>query len=510
MEFNLYEKQNNKNDILIIVLCFISMLFIIQLVSGLTANSSNYSVGSFGTGLVSSNASSDNYQAVFLSESPGTTRNGESDSYTTNVGFFDNTPYYRGVSITSYSIYPKSTVPGSIIRLSLSALNSESVWAVLTLPDNTQETISMNNNQYSYYTADLIGQYTVVFYANNSQGNLASVIDTFDITSPVIPPSGGGGTRTIIEKCTYVWDCTSWSICSDKEQERVCNNIGNCTGTEGKPLEMRECSDALFDVVMGLNEIEITQNKTLKFGINLTETKGIEKIDVQIKYSIIDNNNTEIFSQIETRAIQGNLTYEKEIKDINLESGKYILRVDILYGNLQRAFAEQNFEVIKGNNGREKPKPEGIGSLFEKLNYKVVLLYVLLICGLIFVLWMILLIFKKLKRERTLIKQVPKRTKLRLITKIKEILRNIKNVFQMEYSEDTISSLLNKKVYSSGGNFIGEVREVILGKNNIHSLKILLDKKYDFIGKGIIVDYKNVKSIKDVVILDEEVLSILK
>jgi hypothetical protein len=82
--------------------------------------------------------------------------------------------------------------------------------------------------------------------------------------------------------------------------------------------------------------------------VDLTEKMGVEKIDVHIKYSIINEENYEIFSQIETKAIKKSLFYEKEIKEIALVDGEYILRVDILYGNLQRAFAEQKIVIQKG------------------------------------------------------------------------------------------------------------------------------------------------------------------
>jgi len=116
---------------------------------------------------------------------------------------------------------------------------------------------------------------------------------------------------------------------------------------EGKPIEERICSDALFDLTLNLL-ITNYKNNTIKFNVDLTEKEGIDKIDVQIKYSIIDKDNNEIFSQIETKAIQGELNYEKEIEEVELADGEYILRVDILYGDLQRAFAEQKFEVKKG------------------------------------------------------------------------------------------------------------------------------------------------------------------
>ena len=379
---------------------FVFVIFLIQFATGgLTASSENYSVARFETGIASSDSLSESYTALSISEYEGTTRNAENGVHILNVGFFNNTVYYVTVSIGSYSIYPESAVNGSIIQFSVSALNYQSIWAVLTLPNSTQETISMKNNEYSYYVANQIGTYNITFYANSSRGNLASVIDSFEITYPVVPPtppSGGGGTKIIIEECTYIWDCTSWSICLDKVQERTCTNLGNCTGIEGKPLEVRECSDALFDVVMRLNDLEITQNETLNFSINLTETKGIEKIDVQIRYSIIDSNNTEIFSQIETRAIEGNLTYVKEISEVSLGAGEYILRVDILYGNTQRAFAEQGFEIAKTETGETEIQEKwNLLSFLEELNYANIIL--LVFCLLI--LSSIIIVLKKLRKR---------------------------------------------------------------------------------------------------------------
>ena len=433
-----------KINIQLIIVCFISLLFIFQLVSAITVNSSSYSVGKFSTGLVTSNSSSSSYESLLLSESGGTTRNGQSDSYTTNVGFFDNTPYYRAVSITSYSIYPKSSVQGSIIRLMVSALNSDRVWAVLTRPDSTQETIALSNNVNLYYTADQIGRYDVTLYANNSMGDLASVIDSFDITSPVNPPSGGGGggggITVITKECTFIWDCTSWSICLNGNQIRECKNNGNCEGIKGKPEETRKCSDALFDVAMQLNEVQVTQNKTLKFNINLTETKGIEKIDVQVKYSIINSNNTEIFSQIETKAVENNLTYDKDINDLKLPNGTYTLRIDIIYGNLQRAFAEQRFEVISEAIPKETQKEEHLVSFLERLNHSKIIILLALLIG-IFILFVIFIRLRILKTRRAYAIENNLREGLELagegrIDEARDKYREIKKIYRSSEDKD--------------------------------------------------------------------------
>lgn len=547
---------------IITILFLINFFLLIQSTSAINLSSGNYSVGMFGTGIATATPSSANYNSTALTEAKGTTRNAESGTSTANIGFFENISYYRIVSITSYEIYPDSAVQGSIIRLSISALNSQSVWAVLTLPNSTLETISLTNDGNSYYTANNVGVYTVTFYANSSQGNLASVIDTFEITSSVTPTvtspsSGGGGTTTIIEKCNYIWDCTAWNICLNGNQTRKCENIGNCTGIEGKPIETRECSDALFDVVMKLKEVELTTNKTLNFSIDLIETKGIEKIDVQIRYSIINNNKTEIFSQIETRAIQGNLIFEKEISEIKLVEGEYIIRVDILYGNLQRAFAEQKFEV---KDGGLKISPE------KRFIDKSLIIYGILI---IIIILLIIILIRKKKNKRKNYAEYKRKVKQNLIkirgknlliilvsfaligalllkvdsitgfvvesakavnnwnvfefvlligilglltflfrNRIKIFINKIKENIKSRYRKESLKGLINKKVYSENGNYFGIIEEVIIesGENKIDSLKIRLDKKHKFKTKGAIIDYKFVKGISEIVIIDEKIL----
>jgi len=601
----------NKKNLLLMGLVFIFMAM--QPISALTANSSSYSVSMFGTGMASSTPSSTNYSSTALTEAKGTTRNAESSSLTANIGFFENTIYHRTVSITSWLISPpsKSAVIGSTIGLYISALNYQSIWAEITSPNNQVQILTLNNTNSVYYlpSPSVIGRYKVIFYANSSTGATASAIDYFELTEqaapPVIPPSGGGGggTTTVIEKCAYIWDCSSWSICQQGKQQRECKNIGNCTGTEGKPLESKECSDALFDVGIALT---LTQNETLKFSIDLIEKKGIEKIDVQLKYSIINSNNTEIFSQIETKAILGNLSYEKEIKDVKLSDGEYLLRVDIIYGNLQKAYAEQKFKSI---NGKIEPIRE------EKISEpagRIITLHTLLILILLMIVLVVIVLIILIKRRGkidALVTEGKEYIQRGEISKAKENYKLLKEVYESEYKgkasvynkikdyydvlansmknksaflavsistlfligltangnitgfavndlaspnkadgvwimligilalsllvwrkrtskiirksekedyasglnkfssvrEKSISGLLNKKAYSENGNFLGEIKEVILANNRIDSLKIKLNKKDRFKARGVIASYKYVKGIGEVIIIDEKI-----
>ncbi len=516
-------------------LCITIILLLIftQSAFALTAESSSYLVSKFDSGLQASKPSSDNYQLSAISTNQGGTRNSAGDTFTANTGFFGNTTYYVTVSITSYSISPSSAVIGSTIGLYISALNAQSVWAKITSPNAQEQTLTLTNNQFVNYlpSPSVVGRYDVIFYANSSSGAIASAVNHFELTAqtslPAQSSSSGGGNNggvgsstTIIEKCTYIWDCTPWNLCSEGKQKRVCANIGSCAGTEGKPIEERVCSDALFDVVMKFKEIELTKNETLKFGIDLTETKGIEKIDVQIKYSIIDSKNNEIFSQIETRAIQGNLTYQKEINEIKLTDGGYTLRIDILYGNLQRAFAEQKFEVkdkgISVTNYSQNNLifyfisiATGMASYLtnipfyikthitsyatfanNKINFpdyiKIMIIIIIVILAAIFVF-------------------------IRIYPKISKYLKTVYSINSKEKEGYGLTSTIGKKVYTETGDEIGKVIEVYCEDKNISGWLIKLDSKFSRREhhNKFMIRHKDVLSVKDIMIIRGDSISLL-
>lgn len=551
-------------------LFFISLIsiifFLVQYVSALTANSSDYSVSMFGTGLAAANPSSANYNSTALSEAKGTTRNAESGTYTGNIGFFENTTYYRTVSITSYSISPSSAVVGSSISLYISALNYQSVWAKITSPNSQEQTTSLVNNQFVVYNPpSLVGRYSVTFYANSSTGAIASAISYFDLTEQTTTPSGGGssggGTTTIIEKCTYNWDCTPWGVCSEGKIKRICINVGDCTGTESKPKEEIECPQALFDVSLKLKDIKLSEDRILNFSINFMEKMTMEKIDVHIKSSIINKDGYEIFSQIETRAVQGNLSYEKEIDEIKLVDGEYTLRVDILYGNLQRAFAEQRFEITKGKIELKEELSFQKTLEFLKVNLAYIVVILLVLSGVILTRSYASFIYKRdgaiVKFSETIKSKgkylayllfgllaigflitiyklditgrivgnllsnrgtflpliiiivlalliIFRKRFVLVLEKIIELLSGISDK-NKKYPSNSILGLMNKKVYSENGHYIGKVNDIIIENNKIESLKINIDKKYKFKARGISMSYRHVKNVSEVVIIEEKI-----
>ena len=549
-----FESSCNKLSILVAIL-FFYLAIMSMAVFAINATSGNYSIAMFGSGLQSSNTSSSSYNGTLLLTHTGSTRGANTTTYTSNIGFFDNVSYFRAVSITSYTISPTSAVVGSTISLSISALNSQSVWANVTSPNNQVQRLNLVNDDTLEFLPipSVVGTYTVTFYANSSTGTIASAVDTFALTATSTTPSsggGGGGGGGTTATCTYNWDCTPWSVCADGKQTRECKNIGTCTGTENKPIEEIDCSEALFDILLKLKNIDLNENKSLLFSYDLIEQIGVEKIDVHIKTSIIDSRNNEIFSRIETKAVQGNLSVIDKIDEIRFIDGDYILRVDILYGNLQRAFAEQKFKVENG----KLEKIVGELPEREKINLTVLLILLILILATAII---IILLKKRRKRKHEVhrhrmeahkhhkthkhkhrssvrkiviaiaigaaaifletssrgkiigfaVNEIPSKVSsnflwiLPLLILIGLLIIYRKKILS-KYFSNKVLDLMDKEVYTDSGDYIGKVEEVIIEKNKIDSLRVKLDdKKTTYKTKGLIIKYSQVKGIKHVIII---------
>ena len=465
------------NKILSLLLLFI---FLIESVFALTASSSSYSVSTFGNGVVSGEANSANYIVNSLSENRGTTSNAESSSFRGNIGFFNQGSYSTSVSITSYSINPSPVVVGSTIDFSISALNANLVWVKITPPNAQEYTLNLINGGIVSHLPipSIVGTYQVIFYAQSSTGAVASVVSSFVLTAqssgggPSGPSSGGSGGSSGTSGCNYIWDCTPWSVCDNSLQNRVCNNIGSCQGVQGKPAEQISCSESLFDVLINLDSLQLGSN-SISFDVSLTELLNSDELDVHIKYSIIDFENNEIFSQIETRAVDEDISYNKIIDGLNLANGNYRLRVDVLYGNLQRAFAEESFSYGSVNGGITGFAGEGEGIGF-KLNTPIIIS----LAGIILIL--ILIYVLKYRKKKNVINLMP----------------------------NSVLGLEGLEVYTDSGIKLGKVYDIMIKENKIYGLMIAVDKEANLKYPKILIRYSYVQNIKDAVIVSSVVMDV--
>ena len=74
------------------------------------------------------------------------------------------------------------------------------------------------------------------------------------------------------------------------------------------------------------------------------------------------------------------------------------------------------------------------------------------------------------------------------------------------YPKNSILGLIDKKVYSEDGDYLGEVKDVIFGENRIDGLKVQVNKRHKLGKKGIIVSYRYVKSVGKILVFDKRVL----
>ncbi len=468
------------------IFSFLIFLLVISFADALTGSSQSYSVSMFGNSVASGDASSNNYNSVSLSENGGTTSGAVGNNLNANIGFFADSPYTQTVSITSYSITPDSVVVGSTIAFSINALNANQVWVKIIPPNSQEYILNLINGQIVNHLPipSIVGNYQVIFYAQSSSGALASVVDSFELISQsssnsnagagASASSGGGGGgvsgNAIIEQCTYNWDCSPWSVCSNGVQTRQCANIGTCVGNENKPVEQTACSEALFDISLNLEEVSVSNN-LLNFNVDLIEKFGVDSIDVHLKYSIIDSNDEEIFSQIETKAVKGSLSFEKKLNEFILNDGDYTLRVDVLYGNLQRAFAEQSFRVFQG---REITGFAGEGKgIGLNINFNLVMIS-------IGILILALIVYFVLRRKKNF--------------KVRET-TNYNSVVGLEGLE----------VYTDSGIKLGKIYDVMISDNKIYGLMIIVDKDAGIKYSKVLIRYNYVQNVKDAVIVSSSV-----
>lgn len=459
-----------------IKLILILFLFLIDFSSSLVATSSSYSVNMFGNSVNTGIGSSNSYSATFLSENSGTNNNALGNGFNANIGFFES-PYFSTVSLNSYLISPKSVVIGNIVSLMINAPNAQSVWAEVTSPNSQIQILNLVNGQTLNYlpVPSIIGRYNVTFYANSSSGAITSVVDYFDLIEQTVSSTTGGSSGSggsggssggVIQSCTYNWDCTPWSLCSNGMQLRSCRNIGNCIGNESRPIESMSCNQALFDLSLELDSLQILEDR-IRFLVNLEEQFGVEELDVHLKYSIIDSGNFEIFSQIETVAVRGSLEIGKELK-VNLEEGNYKLRVDVLYGNLQRAFAEQSFVISNLQGGiTGLALVDYINS--RRIAFSVILLVissVILLGG-----YYSLALRKNLKKD-----------------------------------SNSLNNLIGLNVYTNSGLKIGQVYDVVLHDNSVYGLAVLVEKGVPINHEKVMIRYSYVDNVNDVVVVDSNIL----
>ncbi|MDO8517485.1 MAG: hypothetical protein Q7S33_05165 [Nanoarchaeota archaeon] len=281
-------------------------------------------------------------------------------------------------------------------------LNQVSVSTDSSITKNTAQTISYSTSAGSYnWSISCTDEY------NNSANSSSRALTVTSAPAVSSTGGGGGGGGGTAESC-YNWKCGEWSDCINDVQTRTCTNLGTCTGVKGKPAEMQNCIAvgkvfALFDIKIDLKNIQMVKKEALVLFIDLINVKSTGQIDVQMNYDIYYLNNTLIYSEKETRAIDQYLSFKKTIDEILLEPGQYKIAVKIFYGTNQEAYSESIFEVTPEG----EVKYEGAFKFFNVTN--IIIASVIIIGGSVIVL--LIRIFYYLRELR--IVKIRKQSKLK-------------------------------------------------------------------------------------------------
>ena len=102
----------------------------------------------------------------------------------------------------------------------------------------------------------------------------------------------------------------------------------------------------LFDVTVRLTDRQIYSSRNL-LAFVIFENFGEGASEINIVYSIVDEENKEVYRGIDSKVVQTEDRVVKSFDFLELPLGKYILRTEIFYGKNQTGDSEQDFEIVR-------------------------------------------------------------------------------------------------------------------------------------------------------------------
>jgi len=410
-------------------------------------------------------------------------------------------------------------------------LDNNGVWnAGETQVSFSKETVPLQNvtqsvslNVPSSYPTGLQVIRVDTSYASSSQPNSGA---SDSVTFSTAPAGDGGDTSgrssgggSITGKATEII-CNSPYIRHGAECCLDANNNSICDVDEGLPAEKEPEGEDEKEEIPPLwsGFLDIKINKTYLFIGAGALIFIILLIFVLIKIFKHRNRSGKV------RYLDAKLKHLKELKSRKeISKSSYATERGRLLSRINKILKGKHLVLIIGAVGLIGlfmliPKPTmtggaiGVGeSNLGAISWWAVfaVLVILFLAGIFAVLIYILKEIKKFARGEASFTPTPQSYLDNNLNTQKTIKQANKNI-NTKCSTNSINGLIDKKVFTESGHYIGEVKEVILGENRIDSLKIKLDKHQGFNAKGIILNYKHVKSVGHVVVVNEEILEKLK
>ena len=245
-----------------------------------------------------------------------------------------------------------------------------------------------------------------------------------------------------------------------------------------------------------------------------------------MNYCIKGSNEEIIKCSNETIAVNPKTQLVKDLLvPTDLKNGEYYVDTEAYYGN-KTASSEDSFEVKS--------------AVLNIQNNVVTNNFLPISLGIIILILLIIIIYRRRKaggmKHKTIMpkarpmpsgtvnvdgerylnikprtsEDVREAAKLRSYVLEKDILAGIKKflskLHNKKYPRNSTIGLVNKKVYSDTGNYIGRVSDVIFEEGKIKSLKIRPDQRYNLGGRGIVIDYRHTRNVGEIIIVNGNIL----
>jgi hypothetical protein len=139
----------------------------------------------------------------------------------------------------------------------------------------------------------------------------------YDIRVKLVKIEEGKATIAVkkieIEVCNGIWNCSSWSECSNGKQTRTCKDLNNCGNIENKPFTQKNC----VEIVFVENDSAFDENNSPSNNIvvdNFTNNTNVT-IEGNQTNIIVSNNQTNTSSNSYNNSVSGNSTNSTIIVD---------------------------------------------------------------------------------------------------------------------------------------------------------------------------------------------------
>ncbi len=151
------------------------------------------------------------------------------------------------------------------------------------------------------------------------------------------------------------------------------------------PFTIRVVSEiSLFDILIDVPK-KIKIGQSLEAKVTLTQAGFDEKEDVALVYEIKDLSGAVILNEIETLAVQGTKTFEKQLNTQNLGLGSYVLTAEVIYSG-GSAVASSRFEVAES------------GEII--FNFGFIIYFAVIIMILISIIMVLIILYRVSKEEK--------------------------------------------------------------------------------------------------------------